>query len=237
MFDALLEFLYPPVCVGCDAAGEYLCRECKKGLRPHSEMCPVCQSASPDYQVCVGCRASEEFPLEGIVIGFSYTDELKKLILALKFGHRSHVSGFLAERLSLLVQSHPQLSDALQSGKLVVTRVPSHWIRKYRVKGYNQSELLATDLAESLDVSVVWLTRRVRYTRSQTKLNRKKRLKNLIGAFGTVSTDAELKWDEIVLIVDDITTTWSTLVQVAHSISQKHPTVKVWGAVVGRHGV
>ncbi len=237
MFDELLDFLFPPRCVWCDQQGEYLCNTCKKDLKPHSEMCPICQSASPDYQVCLGCRASDEdFPLEGIVIWFSYAETIKKLILALKFGHRSHIAWFLSQRLSLLIQSHPQLSQAMQSQKLLLTYVPSHWIRKYRVKGYNQSELLAQELGVLLDTPVARLTRRVKYTRSQTKLNRKKRLSNLIWVFGS-QQERDIAWDETILIVDDITTTWSTLIHVAHQIKEKHPTVKVWGVVVGRHGV
>lgn len=234
MIDSILDFLYPPLCVSCDEPGEYLCIWCKKDLKPHPEICPICHKGSPDYTLCMKCSSEDEYPLAGILIWFEYMESIKRLLLALKFGHKSHVAWFLAERMSLLIQSHPQLAQAIRKQTLVITYVPSHWIRKYRVKGYNQSELLAKELGNLFDLPVRELTRRVRYTRSQVSLSRSRRLRNLIWAFGD-STDEQLDDDEIVLIVDDITTTWSTLIHVAKQIKEKYSTVEVWGAVVGRN--
>ncbi|MDR0369714.1 MAG: hypothetical protein LBH96_04315 [Candidatus Peribacteria bacterium] len=151
-----LDVLFPRECIGCHTEGCYLCNDCKKQLYAHPEICPFCHKDSQDFRVCFGCRAREE-SLEGVLIGFSYQSLLKKLILKVKFGHKKDIVKFLAERLALLLQTNMQLSGLIASfspgqsnSDFIVSFVPSHWRRKYLEKGYNQSELLAKELANQL---------------------------------------------------------------------------------------
>jgi competence protein ComFC len=227
-----LDILFPRECVGCRKAGAYLCSDCKKSLYAHPEICPFCHKESKDFQTCFACRAKEN-ALEGIIMGFSYQTLLKKLILKVKFGHKRDVVPFLAERLALLVQTNGKLSP-LCGGQLFISFVPSHRRRKYLEKGYNQSELLAKELANQLGLTMLSLAKKQKYTVSQLKLSREQRAKNLNEAFVAQQVE-QLPRGATVLFVDDVTTTGSTLLHLAKVVKEARADVKVWGAVLARN--
>jgi ComF family protein len=229
---SFLDLLFPRECVGCHTPGAYLCKECKKSLYAHPEICPFCHRESKDFQVCFACKA-EENALEGIIIGFSYQTLMKKLILKVKFGHKKDIISFLAERLALLVQTNEKLKTR-GFNSLFISYIPSHRRRKYLEKGYNQSELLAKELANQLELPILALAKKQKYTTSQLKLKRSERAKNLKEVFVPFHLDA-LPRGATVLFVDDVTTTGSTLLEVAKVIKKERPDVKIWGAVLARN--
>ncbi|MCX6822878.1 MAG: phosphoribosyltransferase family protein [candidate division SR1 bacterium] len=118
--------------------------------------------------------------------------------------------------------------------KLVISFVPAHRYRKYFTKGYNQSELLAKNLAKKLGVHCSQLVEKKKHTKSQAKLDRKARLTNLQKAF-VLKENIHLNGMETVLLIDDVTTTGSTLNQMAKVIKKDYPKVKVRGLVIARH--
>jgi len=103
------------------------------------------------------------------------------------------------------------MAGTLQGGEGfdVVIPVPLHSARR-RERGYNQSDLLAREVAAHLGIP--FLTRalkRVKNTRSQTGLKREERLLNVQGAFRV--KDKPAVSGKAVLLVDDVTTTGATL--------------------------
>lgn len=165
------------------------------------------------------------------MIGFSYTSLLKKLILKVKFGHKKDIISFLAERLALLIQTNEVLS---QEAQLYISFVPSHWRRKYLEKGYNQSELLAKELAKQLGFPMISVAKKQRYTVSQLKLSKDQRAKNLNKVFVAQCGD-QIPLGATIIMVDDVTTTGSTLVQLARVIKQERKDLHLWGAVLARN--
>jgi predicted amidophosphoribosyltransferase len=118
------------------------------------------------------------------------------------------VADFLAHRVAFLIQTHPTLATALDDQKLYVTYVPSHRIRRYRVKGYNQSLLLAQALSKILTLSLVSPLLKTKITLTQTGLSRFQRLKNLRHAFTLQNINHNtLPEDATLVIIDDVTTT------------------------------
>ena len=234
MFSHLLQFLFPPTCFSCEKEGEYLCLDCKKELKPHPELCPYCHRVSPHHQTCLNCRPSYKF-VQWIITSFQYTGVLKKLIRQLKYEHRFDLAGFLAKRLQYMILTNPHLSQALHQQKLLISFVPSHRYRKFFVKGYNQSELLAKKLATLIDAPFLPLRKKIKHTKSQAKLNRQQRLSNLDGAF-TLLSWIHLHGDETLVIVDDITTTGATITELADTLQRAHPKIQVRWLVIGRHG-
>ena len=271
----LLDRIFPPICFSCEQEGEYLCSACRKDLKPHPELCPFCHRVSPHYKTCLNCRST--YPaLEWIIVTFQYTGVLKQLIRQLKYGHRTHLAWFLADRLALLLQTHliyqhvlpplwkgglgRDLWPSTHNSNLIISFVPSHRSRKYFVKGYNQSELLAQHIGQGLWVSCKGLRCKKKRTRSQAKLSKQKRLSNLSNAFqllqrkksqtnvppdkGEGTHDSGegfceltlLQWDETIIIVDDVTTTGSTLYELADTLKQTYPQAIIWWLVIGRHG-
>lgn len=230
----ILEWLFPRSCYWCGKQGEYLCFECKKSLLPHPEICPACHQPSTGFKTCVSCVLEGNFFVEGLLIGFSYQNFLKKLILKLKFQHKRDIASFLAERAALLVQINPYLFPLLQQKKLVISFVPSHRYRKYFQKGYNQSEILARTLAKLLEVPFLPCCKKNRATVSQLKLKRKERLKNLTSAFSLLENFNCKPWTTI-LLIDDVTTTGATLNELAKTIKLKRADLQVWGLVLARN--
>jgi predicted amidophosphoribosyltransferase len=160
---------------------------------------------------------------------------LKQLILQLKFGHRHDIAPWIAHRLQYLILTHPVLSQALSQHQLMLTYVPSHRYRHYRIKWYNQSKLLAQEIIKLLWIPLVSITTKIKHTRSQIHAwSRTHRLQNLHNAF-ILSKDIRIRWDETILIIDDITTTWSTIHEIAKTIKSDYPHVQIRALVVARH--
>lgn len=228
----LLDSLFPRICAGCGKKWSYLCADCKKQLYSHPEVCPFCHKRSTNFQVCREC--SESQILQWIIIGFAYKWVMKKLILKAKFAHKKDVIPFLAQRLALLIQSNSALSSKLESNQLFISFVPSHWKRKYIEKWYNQSELLAKELANQLWIPMLKLASKNRYTVSQLHFNREQRWKNLAWAFVAWDLSILPKW-ATVLLIDDVTTTGSTLSELAKTIHKSRQDLNFRWAVIARN--
>ncbi len=91
----------------------------------------------------------------------------------------------------------------------IITSVPLH-PEKQRIRGYNQSDLLAQGMSEVLNIPFQNnILRRVVHTSTQTKKNREQRWSNVKNAFEVISPDAIS--GKHILVVDDVLTTGATL--------------------------
>ena len=237
----LIDFLFPKQCSICWITGAYLCKNCKKKLDPHPEICPYCHRYSKDYLTCIDCRCNKDNYLEGIIIPFAYTDILKKLIIKLKYFHKKDISTFLIDRLVVALQANESFQKKLdhvefwiQNPELIISFIPSHWYRHYFIKGYNQSKVLAKKLSERLDRDIITIAQKRKYTKTQASLDKSWRIHNLKNVF-SLTQNLSLIGNETILIIDDITTTWSTINEVAKVIKQQYPNSKIRWAVLGRH--
>lgn len=239
---SIIDFIFPRQCVLCSTtgspavAGAYLCKTCKKKLQPHPEICPICHRFSHDYRTCINCRTQKNNYLEGIIIPFVYDNLLKKLIMKLKYFHKTDIGGFLVERLAIALQANQsfQKSKPWTLHSTLITRIPTHRYREYFVKGYNQSELLARKLSEITGIPRVKIAKKRKHTKTQASLNRESRLKNLKNIFSLIK-NLQLQGNETILIVDDITTTGSTINELAKLIKFHYPKIKIRWAVLWRH--
>ena len=228
----LINRIFPKQCVSCQETGDYLCKNCKKELKSHPEICPYCHRFSAGYKTCLQCRMNKKNFLDGLIIVFSYQDWIKKLVLKLKYYHRKDTGNFLAERLAIAIQINQNLTFYRSNG--LISYVPSHRYRHYFIKGYNQSKVLAENLAKKTWLKFVDLFKKSRWTHSQTSLNRDERLKNLSDVF-QLKKWINLNWNETIIIIDDVTTTGTTLNELAKVVRIKWPKIKVWWLVLGRH--
>lgn len=95
----------------------------------------------------------------------------------------------------------------------ILIPVPLHE-SKFRERGFNQSELIAMHLGDFLGRYVdTKALLRVQNTRTQVTLSRKQRRENVRGAF--VCTDTQLVAGKKIILIDDISTTGSTLSEIA----------------------
>jgi ComF family protein len=129
---------------------------------------------------------------------------VRECIHAFKYHHarylRSQLSGWLAEALN-----DPRIAGRAYDA---FVPVPLHPVRQ-REREYNQAEELCRDLTKRTGKPTRRLLRRVRYTTTQTRLDREERMENLRGAFRVSDTEG-VKHRHLVL-VDDVFTTGSTV--------------------------
>ncbi len=228
------DILFPIECVICRERGNYLCKTCKAKLQSYPEVCTLCNTFSQDFKICPWCKRANTFFLKNIFVGFYYNSIIKNLILKLKYQHRYHVAHFLAERLNLLLEIH--LGHHITAENTIIIGVASHRKRRLLTKWYNQSEYLAQELANISKIPYKKIIKKTRHTPSQVKLNRVQRLKNLHSAFSLVSHHETILTPEIkhIIIVDDITTTGSSLNEVARTINQCFPHIQCYGMVIAK---
>lgn len=211
-----------------------MCITCKKQLKPHPDICPYCHRFSKDYLTCIECKTQKDNYLEGIIIPFAYTDVLKKLIIKLKYFHKKDISNFLVDRLIIGLQTNESFQKEFHHSELIISFIPSHRYRHYFIKGYNQSELLANKLSKKLQIPMIAIAKKKKFTKTQASLDRNNRLHNLKNAF-SMTQNLQLQGNETILIVDDITTTGSTINELAKLIKHYYPNIKIRWAVIWRH--
>jgi ComF family protein len=150
--------------------------------------CAVCQLAAP--------------PFDGLRAAFIYKGLARDLVQALKYRGMTA----LAEPMASLC------TEALREAALdvdVIVPVPLSGLRK-RTRGYNQAELLARHAGKELGIPVApRAIERRRHTPPQARrADAGARQANVAGAF---RARAEAVAGHSVLLIDDVTTTGSTL--------------------------
>ena len=140
----------------------------------------------------------------------SYEGTLRELIHLYKYGRIQTLSRPLADLLAAALPLDERF-DA-------VTPVPLHW-RKQWQRGFNQSELLARDIARRRGIPVVRALRRARSTQTQAGLSNTERRKNVAAAF-QCRTAARTLAGARVLLIDDVMTTGSTAAACARALKQ-----------------
>jgi competence protein ComFC len=103
--------------------------------------------------------------------------------------------------------------------------VPIHSKKRFD-RGYNQSELLSKGISEILNIQTdTSFIKRIKNTKSQTKLNKYLRWENAQQTY-RVNSKLNPNWKHIAL-VDDVITTGSTIESISKEILNKYPTMKI----------
>lgn len=220
-----LDFLFPPACLGCKRRGHWLCRDCRASLERFSaRSCLACQAPLPATgpekrqtarAYCPTCQKTQ--CLETIASPYLFTGTIRQAIHRYKYRRARHLAQPLGE---LLVEGYFAGGYDKDSFDLIVS-VPLH-PKRLRERTYNQSELMARELALSLGIPFGGgLLRRVRETESQMSLPAARRRQNVQGAFAASSVQARAAIEKKrVLLVDDVCTTGNTLKACAQALVQ-----------------
>jgi len=216
---AVLDFLYPPLCIACRTrvAEPYsLCAACWRDVSfldgPGCARCGLPFDADPGGEtLCAACHARPPaFDLARAVL--RYDDASKPLILAFKHGDRLENAPAFARWLERTGRPLLDRSD-------LIVPVPLHrwrlWWRRY-----NQAAVLAACLGRIAAKPVAMLAlERKRPTPSQGAMpSAKARRRNVLGAFRVDAKARETVKGKAVLLVDDVLTTGATLEACARAL-------------------
>ena len=199
---ALGGLVFPNLCLLCErqtpVVSNGFCMKC---------LCTLPLSGMENLEVNVFTRQfrNRQILERGIAMCYlSKGSSLSHLIHRMKYGNRPDLALALGRFFGQILCEKQCLNDLD-----AILPVPLH-PRKQKIRGYNQSERIATGLAEVMKKPVREdvLFRNV-FTETQTRKNRMERLMNMENAFVVKATES---WNgKHILLVDDVLTTGSTL--------------------------
>lgn len=223
--DSLFAVAFPGLCSLCgqeltQAGLLGVCERCWASLEPwQGAACACCglpfaseRALDSAPAQCSWCREGT-FKFDGARSYGLYAGNLRAAVLQLKFQRREQLGRRLGE---LLAGAWGGVAEAFPGGLPVVVPVPLHPSRQ-RERGFNQAELLALGLCQALaqtDRAAVphietRCLRRTRATAPQTGLSLRARQENVRGVFSVAQP--ECVRERVVVLVDDVMTTGSTL--------------------------
>jgi ComF family protein len=206
--DGATAVLLAPLCAACRCPlGEptrgAVCAVCWASIIPITPpCCRTCGEPLPSWRAvslaearCPRCRRAEPRITLARSLG-PYEGRLRAIVHALKYDRRPTIARHLAARMRVA-------GAEVLIGATLAVPVPLHRSRERR-RGFNQ----ARELARHLGVPWADALARTRSTASQADLPAARRHANVRGAFGPAGTPVE---GEIVVLVDDVSTTGATL--------------------------
>lgn len=194
LYNWVVELIFPAYCLGCGRAGGYLCGKCIANTGEAKE--------SLDLICC------SQYDKHGV---------LARLVMRFKYGG---VENVLEALKPLILRGSEKLKHRLvvlgveNWAEVVIVPVP---IARKRLKqrGFNQAELLAMELKKNFkerDGPRILKNLLLKSDRpKQSILSRKERLENLKGAIKVNPKVADLAVGKVVILVDDVATTLSTI--------------------------
>ena len=235
----LFDLLFPIHCLGCRQIqnsfdpDKHLCQLCfeKINLRKGFE-CAFCSSPTDRGETCPFCKKNHF--LDFIWIAASYEEPLvKKMLWALKYKFISSTKVPLSKILVkfLKQKDKDRFLDSYRS-EIVLVPLPLHRLR-FNWRSYNQSELLAEELAREFKLEIaIDALERIKNKKPQAEIeNKEERIKNTEGIF--ICSRPEKVKNKTVLLIDDIATTGATLDECAR-ILKEAGAKKVIGLVVAK---
>jgi competence protein ComFC len=233
LLEAAASLLYPPVCTLCGGntrAGEYLCEQCEsKAARIVAPFCQQCSEpfggAVTSVFTCANC-AHRTIYFDAAVAAYRGRGIVRQIIHDFKYGRQVHLRHPVARWLCAAFH------DERLSGRQfdMIVPVPLHPTRQ-RERGFNQANLIAKLLSARISIPCKPVLQRVRYTTTQTALDRAERMENLHNAF-RLRKKANVRGLRV-LLIDDILTTGSTLSECAR-VLKRAGAISVYAATAAR---
>lgn len=204
-------------CIFCerdipDFENKPYCEECERHeIFNTGNRCMFCDMQIPEgNRLCDFCSQNRR-AFERAFCPLVYRDEVRHALLKFKNDN----ARYLAKPFAKLIFDRLKEEDVKID---LVIPVPSQK-KTLKERGYNQSELLAEELAKLLNCDCADIVTKTKVTADQKTLKYAKRLTNLEGSFEL--TDKKIVKNKTVLIVDDIMTTGSTLNEIAKLLKEK----------------
>ncbi|WP_455716818.1 double zinc ribbon domain-containing protein [Anaerosporobacter sp.] len=207
----ILDYLYPsrcPVCGDIISPRQHIvCPGCVNTFQVIKE--PKCLKCGKpleqeEQEYCFDCTKINYHYNRGYAL-WVYDKNVRKSIANFKFHNRREYSKYYIQEIL-----HYYKKEIITISPEVLIPVPLHK-SKLKERGFNQADLLARGIGESVGIPVVEdYLMRCNKTKAQKRLNDRERAKNLYGAFEVNPSYSTAPFAKVML-VDDIYTTGSTI--------------------------
>lgn len=198
LLERLIGLVAPHNCIVCGYEGSVLCGGCLNSeLTEAVSRCYRCHRVSSNQAVCRSCRSS--VPIPHVWIATDYGEIPKKLVHKLKFERAVAAAVPIAKKIDETLPNLPE--------ETIICHIPTADSR-VRMRGYDQAAEIAKNLARIRGCSHKTLLIRTGKSR-QVGSSRTDRFRQLENAFAAKDLNA-IKSAKI-LLIDDITTTGSTI--------------------------
>ena len=194
-----INFIYPNVCGICDKVCEDdLCSKCEIKLRN------ISKNKIEKY---------EDKNFKKHIYLFKYEGIIKEMLIKFKFNEKPYIYKAF---VNFLIKNK-KICSFLKSYDIIIP-VPIHYNRKV-TRGYNQSALMARDIAKILNINYIEnvLYKRIDNKPQSTK-NKEARKENVIGVY-YIKNEYKI-YNKKVLLLDDIYTTGSTVNECAKVLKE-----------------
>ena len=229
--------IFPVSCLNCQKPDNFLCAECLKTIEPLDlQVCPFCEKAiTLNGEACSPCRQRLKPTIDRLIVTADYKNRLlSQTIHLFKYKFVRDLAKPLA---TLMAQNTKKLTIPVPDYLLPIPLHP----RRLRWRGFNQAELLAKELSEQLlpglripllGDELNYPIIRSRHTKPQKNIkNYSQRQTNLKNVF---QVNKDFFWENYalpkqnlagknILIVDDVSTTGSTIFNYAKELKKLNP--------------
>lgn len=229
--DIVLDIVFPRCCLDCnillrDKSQSYLCHPCLKAI-PFTKgfACAFCRSPVRAGKTCVYCI--KNYHLDRLLVATTYENLLvKKIIKAVKY---RFVKSLAVDMADLMIKYLKKRTKWLMvSSGIEIASVPLH-SQRLNWRGFNQAEIIAKRISKSLNWPIiVKAIKRVRNPKPQTDMpDKQSRIENMLNVFtclpkldkfGNSNCDPSYLVGKTILLVDDVSTTGSTLNDCARAL-------------------
>lgn len=204
----MIDLIYPNICLFCEEkTGQFcsdkLCEFCYNILAPKEKLYKGCMKCGLpvglhyDKADCATCR-NRAIHYDQLYFVGEYHSGLMDLVHRFKY----------AKDKLLVYPFAEEIANQVSLDYDVITCVPMHWVKKM-IRGFNQSEILAYEIAKFGKVAFDnRLLKRKLYGKKQAGTNKTERLINVRKLYELGRRT--LKPNKV-LLVDDVCTTGSTL--------------------------
>ncbi|KAA3635869.1 MAG: ComF family protein [Calditrichaeota bacterium] len=202
---SVLDFVFPPLCIGC---GEYtdesdmICKSCLATINKLNDIyCLKCHTVLEGRQRC-------DFCVDDALLLYSYGEyhsALKEMIIQFKFKGITKPAQLFSQMIA--ENFYQQITD-LNADYLIPIPLATSREKK---RGFNQAEIIAEHLSNHLQIPVNNdILYRVKNNKPQARLSMDKRAKNVRAVF---DIDEDLTEKYNLILVDDVVTTGSTILE------------------------
>lgn len=197
--NSALDYFFPPICGMCGEINEnYICNNCYENIKKIKK-CVINEYNNRNFS-----KHLYIFKYEGII---------RNKIIEYKFEDK----GYLYKMFAKIILSDKKTCNFIKKYDVIIS-VPISKKRKKK-RGYNQSELVANELAQKLNQDI-WtdIIIKKKDNKPQSELNKLERIKNVEDIY-EINKPIEVK-NKKVLLLDDIYTTGSTVNEIARKLKQ-----------------